>query len=116
MAKKTAKKASKKVAKKTAKKTAKKKTAKKTAKKASPSPALRMALHPSPELAELVGDQPIPRTKVMQKVLDYVKRNGLQDENDKRYINADDKLGALLGGKRTISMYEMNKLVDEHLS
>lgn len=109
--------------KKTAKKTVKKKTVKKKAKapakkKASarkPNKAFMKPLTPSPALAEVVGQKPLPRTEVVKKLWQYIKKNGLQDAKNKRNINADAKLKPVFGGKGTVSMFEMTKLVSKHL-
>lgn len=115
--KKAAKKAApKKAAKKAApKKAAKKAAAKKPAKKRTPNAAFMKALTPSSELAAVIGDKPAPRTEVTKKIWAYIKKNGLQDAKNKRNINADDKLKAVFGGKKTVSMFEMTKLVAAHL-
>ena len=136
-AKKSAKKAAKKAApKKAAKKAAAKKAApnkaaaknaapekaaapKKAAKKAgkrAPNAAFMKALTTSSDLAAVVGDKPLPRTEVVKKLWAYIKKNGLQDSKNKRNINADDKLKAVFGGKKTVSMFEMTSLVSKHLS
>ncbi len=105
----------------TAKKaTAKKATAKKAAapkKKAArkPNPAFMKALTPSSALAEIVGAGALPRTEVVKKIWAYIKKHNLQDAKNKRNINADDKLKAVFGGKKTVSMFEMTKLVSNHL-
>ncbi|MFP5385630.1 MAG: SWIB/MDM2 domain-containing protein [Bacteriovoracia bacterium] len=115
----TAKKAAPKKA--TAKKAAPKKaTAKKVAapKKKSarkPNAAFMKPLNPSKELAEVVGSAPIPRTEVMKKVWAYIKKHNLQDAKNRRAINADDKLKAVFGGKKQVTMFEMTKLVSNHL-
>jgi chromatin remodeling complex protein RSC6 len=70
----------------------------------------------SPELAEVVGKGPMPRSEVVKKLWVYIKKEGLQDEKNKRNINADDKLKKVFGGKGTVSMFEMTKLVSKHLS
>ncbi|HMO79127.1 MAG TPA: SWIB/MDM2 domain-containing protein [Candidatus Paceibacterota bacterium] len=70
----------------------------------------------SPELAEVVGKGPMPRSEVVKKLWVYIKANKLQDEKNKRNINADDKLKKVFGGKATVSMFEMTKLVSKHLS
>jgi chromatin remodeling complex protein RSC6 len=123
-AKKTAKKpaakkpaAKKTAAKKTAvKKTAAKKTAaKKPAAKRKPNAAFMKAMTPSAMLAAVVGSTPMPRTEVTKKIWDYIKKNKLQDEINRRLINADEKLKAVFGGKGKVSMFEMTKLVSNHL-
>ena len=70
----------------------------------------------SEELAVVVGSKPIPRTEVVKKLWAYIKKNKLQDTKNKRNINADDTLKAIFGGKSTVSMFEMTKLVSKHLS
>ncbi|MBI4409807.1 MAG: SWIB/MDM2 domain-containing protein [Gemmatimonadetes bacterium] len=83
--------------------------------KRAPSPALMKPVQPSPELAAIVGNEPIPRTEVTKRLWDYIKQKGLQDPKEKRMINADDKLRAVFGGKSRVSMFEMTKLVNQHL-
>src|SRR5262245_14322392 len=103
------------------KKTTAGKTASKTSKKRStgakraPNQAFMKEMQPSTELAAIVGSKPIPRTEITKKVWDYIKRNNLQDSKNKRMINADDKLRPVLGGKKQVSMFEMTKLVNQHL-
>jgi chromatin remodeling complex protein RSC6 len=70
---------------------------------------------PSPELAEIVGKNELPRSEVVSKVWAYIKKNDLQDAKDRRQINADDKLGKIFG-KKSASMFEMNKHLSRHLS
>jgi chromatin remodeling complex protein RSC6 len=70
---------------------------------------------PSTVLAAVVGSMPMPRTEVTKKIWDYIKKNRLQDSVNKRLINADDKLRAVFGGKNKVSMFEMTKLVSNHL-
>jgi chromatin remodeling complex protein RSC6 len=129
----TAKKAAKKAAKKGAKKSAAKKPAKKPAKKASmkkaapkkaakktgakrkPNAAFMKAMTPSTTLASVVGSMPLPRTEVTKKIWDYIKKNKLQDSINRRLINADEKLRQVFGGKKQVSMFEMTKLVSNHL-
>jgi chromatin remodeling complex protein RSC6 len=72
-------------------------------------------LTPSKELAEIVGASPIPRTEVVKKIWAYIKKNNLQDAKNRRTINADDKLKAVFNGKKSVSMFEMTKLVSNHL-
>jgi upstream activation factor subunit UAF30 len=131
----TAKKGAKKSAKKAAaKKPAKKPAAKKSAKKApakkapakksapkksgakrKPNAAFMKAMTPTSTLAAVVGSIPLPRTEVTKKIWDYIKKNKLQDAVNRRLINADDKLRAVFGGKSKVSMFEMTKLVSNHL-
>jgi chromatin remodeling complex protein RSC6 len=116
--KKSAKKSGKKSAKKPAKKAAKKaapKKAKKAASKRKPNAAFMKAMTPSAVLAAVVGSMPLPRTEVTKKIWDYIKKNKLQDSINKRLINADEKLRQVFGGKRQVSMFEMTKLVSNHL-
>lgn len=70
----------------------------------------------SSQLAAVVGSGPLPRSEVVKKLWDYIRRNGLQDKTNKRNINADDKLRAVFGGKSVVNMFEMTKLVSKHLS
>ncbi|HEY3056413.1 MAG TPA: SWIB/MDM2 domain-containing protein [Thermoanaerobaculia bacterium] len=70
---------------------------------------------PSADLAPIVGSKPIPRSEVTKKVWDYIKQHGLQDQQNKRMINADDNLKKIFGGKKQVSMFEMTALVNKHL-
>jgi len=81
-----------------------------------PNPALMKPLQPSTELAAVVGSSPLPRTEVVSKVWEYIKRKNLQNPENKREILADDKLQAIFGGKSRVSMFEMNKHFAQHLS
>ncbi len=81
-----------------------------------PNPAFMKPLQPSSELAEVVGSSPIPRTQVVKKLWVYIKKNNLQDPNNKRNIIADDKLKPVFSGKKVVNMFEMTKLVSKHLS
>ena len=69
----------------------------------------------APRSSEIVGSKPIPRTEVTKKLWAYIKKNGLQDKKNKRMINADDALKTVFGGKKTVNMFEMTKLVSKHL-
>jgi chromatin remodeling complex protein RSC6 len=89
------------------------KTAKKKARKANA--AFMKPVTPSAQLAEVVGSKPMPRTEVTKKLWAYIKKNGLQDKKNKRMINADDKLKAVFGGKGSVNMFAMTKLVSKHL-
>jgi chromatin remodeling complex protein RSC6 len=73
------------------------------------------AMTPSATLAAVVGATPLPRTEVTKKVWDYIKSKDLQDAANRRMINADDKLKAVFGGKAQVSMFEMTKLISDHL-
>ncbi|HEY8933686.1 MAG TPA: SWIB/MDM2 domain-containing protein [Cyclobacteriaceae bacterium] len=112
-AKKVAKKAAKKVAKKAVKKAAKKVVKKKSARK--PNAAFMAALTPSAALADVIGAKAIPRTEIIKKIWDYIKKNGLQDKKNKRMINADAKLKVLFAGKTQISMFDLAKIVSKHV-
>lgn len=70
----------------------------------------------SEDLAAVVGKGPMPRTEVTKKLWQYIKKNGLQDQRNKRNINPDDKLQKIFGGKKAVNMFEMTKLVNKHLS
>jgi len=98
---------------------AKKPVAKKAAAKPKtprkPNPAFMKPLTPSATLGAVIGATPMPRTEVTKKVWDYIKKNKLQDDANKRMINADDKLKAVFGGKNQVSMFEMTKLIANHL-
>jgi upstream activation factor subunit UAF30 len=109
------KKAAKKPAKKAPKKAAPKKAAKKSGVKRKPNAAFMKAMTPSATLAAVVGSMPLPRTEVTKKIWDYIKKNKLQDSINRRLINADEKLRQVFGGKRQVSMFEMTKLVSNHL-
>ena len=103
------KKAAKKAAPKKAKKVAKKKSARK------PNAAFMAPLTISPVLAEVVGSKPLPRTQIVKKIWDYIKKYDLQDKKNRRMINGDDKLKAVFGGKAQISMFELAKLLNKHV-
>ena len=108
--------AAKKAAKKApARKPAARKTAKKSSAKRKPNAAFMKPMTPSAMLAAVVGSMPLPRTEVTKKIWDYIKRNKLQDAVNRRLINADEKLRAVFGGKSKVSMFEMTKLVSNHL-
>lgn len=77
--------------------------------------AFMKPLQPDAALAAVVGDKPLPRTEVVKKLWAYIKKNDLQDPKNKRNINADDKLKPVFGGKKTVNMFEMTKLVSTHL-
>ena len=85
------------------------------AKKREPSAAFMKPLTPSAELAAVVGTSPLPRTEVVKKLWDYIKAHQLQDAQNKRNINADDKLAKVFG-KKQVTMFEMAGLIGKHLS
>lgn len=104
--------------KKAAKKAAPKKAAKKAAPKAKrkPNAAFMKPLTPSAALAAVVGSKPLPRTEIVKQLWVYIKKNKLQDAKEKRNINADEKLSKVFGGKKTVSMFELAKLIGKHVS
>ncbi len=89
---------------------------KKAVKKRTPSAAFMKAMAPSAALGLVIGSSSMPRTEVTKKLWAYIKRNGLQDSKNRRMINADDKLRPIFGGKSQVSMFDMTKLVNRHLS
>ncbi|HSI62893.1 MAG TPA: SWIB/MDM2 domain-containing protein [Candidatus Saccharimonadia bacterium] len=100
-----------------AKKAAPKKAAAKAAapKKRKVNPALMKPVQPDDVLAAVVGNKPAPRGQITKKLWDYIKKNGLQDAKNRRQINADDALKAVFGGKKSVTMFEMTKLVSKHI-
>ncbi|MBU6490556.1 SWIB/MDM2 domain-containing protein [Patescibacteria group bacterium] len=78
--------------------------------------ALSKPLNLSPELEAVIGAGPLPRTEVVKKLWEYIKKNNLQNPQNKRNILADEKLKAIFGGKSEVTMFEMTKLVSAHLS
>jgi chromatin remodeling complex protein RSC6 len=96
-------------------KTARKKTAKRGGAKRKPNAAFMKPMQVDSALGAVVGNSPLPRTEVTKKLWQYIKRNGLQDQRERRMINADDKLRAVFGGKSKVSMFEMTKLVSKHM-
>ncbi|MBO9667833.1 MAG: hypothetical protein J7501_13600 [Bdellovibrio sp.] len=97
------------------KKAAAKKAAPKAKSARKPNAAFMKALTPSAALAAVVGASPLPRTEVVKKLWAYIKKNNLQDSKNRRNINADAKLKEVFGGKTTVSMFDMTKLVSKHL-
>ena len=83
--------------------------------KRKPSAAFMKPMNPSAALGAVVGSAALPRTQVTKKLWAYIKRNGLLDKNKRTMINADDKLKAVFGGKKQVTMFEMTKLVSKHL-
>ena len=90
-----------------------KKATKKSTRK--PSAAFMKPMQPSAALGTVVGNKAMPRTEVTKKLWAYIKRNNLQDKKNKRMIKADDALKTVFGGKATVNMFEMTKLVSRHL-
>jgi chromatin remodeling complex protein RSC6 len=70
---------------------------------------------PDSALAAVVGDKPMPRTEVTKRLWAYIKKNGLQDQNNRRMINSDATLKPVFGGKGSVNMFEMTKLVSKHV-
>lgn len=100
----------------TKKKAAKKPAAKKkVAAKRKPNAAFMKPMTPTALLGAVIGAAPAPRTEVTKKIWGYIKRHGLQDNKNRRMINADEKLRDVFGGKKQVSMFEMTKLVNKHL-
>ena len=99
--------------KKAAKKAAKKAPAKKSARKGNP--AFMAPVSISSELAQIVGKDSLPRTEIVKKIWDYIKKNDLQDKKNRRMINADEKLKTVFGGKGQVSMFELAKIVNNHV-
>lgn len=83
---------------------------------AKPNSAFMKPMNVSSELAAVVGKGPMPRSEVVKKIWVYIKKNNLQDAKNKRNINADENLKKVFGGKATVNMFEMTKLVSKHLS
>jgi len=84
-------------------------------KKRKPNAAFMKPVQPDTALSAVVGNKAIPRTEVTKKLWAYIKKNGLQDKKKRTNINADDKLKAVFGGKKTVTMFEMTNLVSRHL-
>lgn len=83
--------------------------------KRTPNAAFMKPVTPSASLAAVIGAKPMPRTEVTKKIWDYIKKNNLQDKDNRRMINADAKLKPVFGGKKQVSMFEMTKLVSAQL-
>ena len=77
--------------------------------------AFMKPMTPSATLAAVIGSSAMPRTEVTKKIWGYIKRNSLQDKKNRRMINADDKLLPIFGGRRKISMFEMAKVINNHV-
>ena len=107
----------KKAAAKTTTKAAGKAASKKAAPKKStrkPNAAFMAPLQPDDTLGAVVGSKPLPRTEIVKKVWDYIKKNNLQDKTNRRMINADAKTRPLYG-KDQISMFDLAKIVNDHI-
>ena len=90
-----------------------KKAKKKSARK--PNAAFMKPVTPDAALSAVIGAKAVPRTEVTKKLWAYIKKNGLQDKKNKRNINADASLKVVFGGKATVNMFEMTKLVSKHV-
>jgi chromatin remodeling complex protein RSC6 len=99
-------------------KKAKKATRKKAParKKRAPNPAFMKPMTPDSALAAVIGPKARPRSQVAKAMWDYIKKNKLQDQKNRRMINADDRLRAVFNGKSQVSMFDMTKLVNKHMS
>jgi chromatin remodeling complex protein RSC6 len=86
-----------------------------TKKKRKPNAAFMKPVQPDAVLSAVVGSKAIPRTELTKKLWVYIKKNNLQDKKKKTNINADDNLKAVFGGKKTVTMFEMTKLVSKHV-
>jgi chromatin remodeling complex protein RSC6 len=127
MAKKTARKAAKKTTRKTGARKGASKGARKSARKSARKGARKGAgrgrtnaafmapVQPNDKLAPVVGSNPIPRTEVTKRLWAYIRKNNLQDTTNRRMINADDTLKAVFGGKSSVNMFEMTKLVNKNV-
>ena len=80
-----------------------------------PNAAFMAPVTPSAQLSEVVGSKPLPRTELTKKLWAYIKKNGLQDQKNRRMINADDKLRPIFANKGQVSMFDMTKLVNKHV-
>jgi chromatin remodeling complex protein RSC6 len=93
--------------------TKKSRPAKKVGRK--PNAAFMKPVQPDGALAAVVGEKGLPRTELTKKLWAYIKKAGLQDNKNRRMINADEKLLRVFGGKKQVSMFEMTKLVNKHV-
>ena len=84
-------------------------------KKRKPNAAFMKPVQPDTALSAVVGVKPLPRTELTKKLWVYIKKNSLQDKKKRTNINADDKLKLVFGGKKTVTMFEMTKLVSKHV-
>ncbi|HEX2091652.1 MAG TPA: SWIB/MDM2 domain-containing protein [Longimicrobiaceae bacterium] len=93
----------------------KKRTSTRPAPNQGPNQGLNRPVQPSADLAAVIGGDAVPRTEITKRVWEYIRNNGLQDSQNRRMINADAKLRKVFGGKDQVSMFEMTKLVNQHL-
>jgi chromatin remodeling complex protein RSC6 len=115
MAKKTARKAAKKTTRKTGARKGARKAARKGGGRGRTNAAFMAPVQPNDKLAPVVGSKPIPRTEITKRLWAYIRKNKLQDTENKRMINADDTLKAVFGGKSSVNMFEMTKLVNKNV-
>ena len=80
-----------------------------------PNAAFMKPIQPDDALSAVVGGEPMPRTEITKRIWSYIKENNLQDPANKRMINADEKLLKVFNGKKQVSMFEMTKLISDHL-
>jgi chromatin remodeling complex protein RSC6 len=97
------------------KKAAPKEAAPKKAAARKPNAAFMAPMTASPELVEIIGSKPMPRTEIVREIWVYIKKHGLQDKVNKRMINADAKLKPVFGGKSQVSMFELAGIVNKHV-
>lgn len=90
-------------------------TASKSSSTRKPNAAFMKPMQPDDKLAAVVGSKPIPRSEITKKVWDYIKKHDLQDKKKRTQINADDNLRAVFNGKSQVTMFEMTKLVNQHM-
>jgi upstream activation factor subunit UAF30 len=90
-------------------------TKKRSGAKRTPNAAFMKAMQPSEQLSSVVGSSPMPRTEITKKLWGYIKRKGLQDSKNRRMINADENLRPIFK-KDQVSMFDMTKMVNKHLS
>ena len=98
-----------------ARKSTRKAAKKRSGAKRTPNAAFMKAMQPSEQLSSVVGGSPMPRTEITKKLWQYIKRKGLQDQKNRRMINADENLRPIFK-KDQVSMFDMTKLVNKHLS
>jgi upstream activation factor subunit UAF30 len=104
--------------KKAAKRATKKRATKRksSGKKRAPNPAFMRPMQPSSNLAAVIGSGAVPRTQVISKLWQYIKRHDLQDSKNRRAINADEKLRPLFGGRSQVTMFDLAKIANKNLS
>ena len=86
-----------------------------TKSKKKPNAAFMKPVQPDEKLAAVIGNTPLPRSELVKKLWDYIRKHGLQDKDKKTLINADENLKAVFNGKSQVTMFEMTKLVSGHL-